>query len=133
MEASLDETSARGSVGGRVSIEHCLQKDSNTKSIEWMLHVPVHASDLLFVCGTIHHLFATTSMEIYLATLARSMPQFGMLIVLVLLPLQMLVGKRDTAREFTAHRAGHHAASQVRTGSASSNLFSNGCGLAPRH
>ena len=38
------------------------------------------------------HLFATTSMGIFLATLARSMPQFGMLLVLVLLPLQMLSG-----------------------------------------
>jgi ABC-2 type transport system permease protein len=38
------------------------------------------------------HLFATTSMGIFLATLARSMPQFGMLLVLVLLPLQLLSG-----------------------------------------
>jgi ABC-2 type transport system permease protein len=38
------------------------------------------------------HLFATTSMGIFLATVARSMPQFGMLLVLVLLPLQLLSG-----------------------------------------
>jgi ABC-2 type transport system permease protein len=31
-------------------------------------------------------------MGIFMATLARSMPQFGMLLVLVLLPLQMLSG-----------------------------------------
>ena len=31
-------------------------------------------------------------MGIYLATLARSMPQFGLLMVLTLLPLQMLSG-----------------------------------------
>ena len=31
-------------------------------------------------------------MGIFLATLARSMPQFGMLMVLVLLPLQLLSG-----------------------------------------
>ena len=37
-------------------------------------------------------MFATTSMGIFMATLARSMPQFGMLLVLVLLPLQMLSG-----------------------------------------
>ncbi|VWB39475.1 membrane protein [Burkholderia lata] len=36
--------------------------------------------------------FATTSMGIFLATLVRSMPQFGMLLVLVLLPLQLLSG-----------------------------------------
>ena len=38
------------------------------------------------------HLFATTSMGIFLATVARSMPQFGMLLVLTLLPLQLLSG-----------------------------------------
>ncbi len=65
---------------------------SLTTIVRGALHVPVHGSVLLFVCGTILHLFATTSMGIYLATLARSMPQFGMLIVLVLLPLQMLSG-----------------------------------------
>jgi len=38
------------------------------------------------------HLFATTSMGIFMATIARNMPQFGMLLILVLLPLQMLSG-----------------------------------------
>ena len=35
-------------------------------------------------------LFATTSLGIFMATIARNMPQFGMLTVLILLPLQML-------------------------------------------
>ena len=38
------------------------------------------------------HLFATTSMGIFLGTVARSMPQFGLLLMLALLPLQMLSG-----------------------------------------
>ncbi len=38
------------------------------------------------------HLFATTSMGIFLGTVARSMPQLALLIILVLLPLQMLSG-----------------------------------------
>jgi len=37
-------------------------------------------------------LFATTAMGIFLATIARSMPQFGLLMVLILLPLQLLSG-----------------------------------------
>ena len=37
-------------------------------------------------------------MGIFLATVARSMPQFGMLLILVLLPLQMLSGG-STPRE----------------------------------
>jgi ABC-2 type transport system permease protein len=56
------------------------------------LHVPVRGSVALFAAAAALHLFATTSMGIFLATLARSMPQFGMLLVLVLLPLQMLSG-----------------------------------------
>ena len=35
------------------------------------------------------NLFATTSLGILLATIARSMPQFGTLMILVLLHLQM--------------------------------------------
>lgn len=56
------------------------------------LHVPIEGSIGLFIIGTSLHLFATTAMGIFLATLARSMPQFGMLLILVLLPLQMLSG-----------------------------------------
>ncbi|OXH93506.1 hypothetical protein CA830_07115 [Burkholderia multivorans] len=56
------------------------------------LHVPIPGSVSLFVAGMALHLFATTSMGIFLATLVRSMPQFGMLLVLVLLPLQLLSG-----------------------------------------
>lgn len=56
------------------------------------LHVPIQGSVALFMLVTVCHLFATTAMGIFLATLARSMPRFGMLLVLVLLPLQMLSG-----------------------------------------
>jgi ABC-2 type transport system permease protein len=66
--------------------------------VQWALQVPVRGSVALFVLVAALHLFATTSMGIFLATLARSMPQFGMLIVLVLLPLQMLSGG-STPRE----------------------------------
>lgn len=62
------------------------------------LHVPIPGSITLFMVAAALHLFATTSMGIFLATLARSMPQFGMLLVLVLLPLQMLSGG-STPRE----------------------------------
>jgi ABC-2 type transport system permease protein len=56
------------------------------------LSVPLRGSLLLFLAGTALHLFATTSMGIFLGTLTRSMPQFGLLLMLVLLPLQMLSG-----------------------------------------
>ncbi|MGQ4273769.1 ABC transporter permease [Terrihabitans sp. B22-R8] len=63
-----------------------------------LLHIPIQGSLLLFLLGAALHLFATTSLGIFLATMAGSMPQFGLLLMLVLLPLQMLSGAQ-TPRE----------------------------------
>ncbi|WP_454763937.1 ABC transporter permease [Cupriavidus campinensis] len=60
--------------------------------VQGALQVPIQGSLALFLAGVMLHLFATTSMGIFMATLARSMPQFGLLLVLTLLPLQMLSG-----------------------------------------
>lgn len=71
--------------------------------VQGALQVPVQGSVLLFMGLAALHLFATTSMGIFLATVARSMPQFGMLLVLTLLPLQMLSGgvtPRESMPEF---------------------------------
>ncbi|MDI3262776.1 MAG: ABC transporter permease [Fulvimonas sp.] len=62
------------------------------------LGVPIQGSLALFMAGAALHLFATTSMGIFLATIARSMPQFALLLMLVLMPLQMLSGG-STPRE----------------------------------
>ena len=66
--------------------------------VKGALNVPVAGSLGLFMFVATLHLFATTSLGIFLATIARSMPQFGMLMVLVLLPLEMLSGG-STPRE----------------------------------
>jgi ABC-2 type transport system permease protein len=60
--------------------------------VRGLLGVPIEGSLPLFFAGAALQLFATTSLGIFLATLARSMPQFGMLLLMVLLPLQMLSG-----------------------------------------
>lgn len=60
--------------------------------VQGLLAVPIEGSVALFLAGAAVHLFATTSMGIFLGTIARSMPQFGLLLILVLLPLQMLSG-----------------------------------------
>ena len=60
--------------------------------VRGILDVPVEGSVPLFFAGAALHLFATTSMGIFMATVARNMPQFGMLMVLTILPLQMLSG-----------------------------------------
>ncbi|AHF93715.1 membrane protein [Opitutaceae bacterium TAV5] len=66
--------------------------------VKGALSVPIEGSVVLFMAGAALHLFAATSMGIFMATLARSMPQFGLLAVLILLPLQMLSGG-STPRE----------------------------------
>ena len=60
--------------------------------VRGILDVPAEGSVPLFFAGAALHLFATTSMGIFMATIARNMPQFGMLMVLTILPLQMLSG-----------------------------------------
>ena len=56
------------------------------------LGVPVIGSLWLFFSAAVLMLFATTSLGIFLATVARNMPQFGMLMVMTIVPLQMLSG-----------------------------------------
>ena len=60
--------------------------------VQGWLHVPIEGSVALFMAGAALCLFATTAMGIFMATIARSMPQFGLLMVLTLLPLQLLSG-----------------------------------------
>lgn len=60
--------------------------------VRGLLHVPIQGSLPLFFAGAALCLFATTSMGVFMATLARNMPQFGMLLVLTMMPLQMLSG-----------------------------------------
>ncbi len=70
--------------------------------VQGVLRVPIEGSVALFLTGAALHLFATNSMAIFMATLARSMPQFGMLAMLILLPLQLLSGNA-TPRESMPH------------------------------
>ncbi len=66
--------------------------------VQGVLEMPIGGSLALFMLGVALHLFATTSMGIFMGTVARSMPQLALLIILVLLPLQMLSGG-STPRE----------------------------------
>ncbi|MBB5984694.1 ABC transporter permease [Sphingobium lignivorans] len=62
------------------------------------MQVPIEGSVGLFLLGAAAHLFATTSMGIFLGTFARSMPQFGLLVILTIVPLELLSGG-STPRE----------------------------------
>ena len=74
--------------------------------VQGVLRVPIEGSVALFLAGAALHLFATTSLGIFMATLARSMPQFGMLAVLILLPLQLLSGGLTPRESMPAAGAG---------------------------
>jgi len=60
--------------------------------VQGALDVPIAGSIALFLLGTALHLFSTTSIGILLATVVRSMPQLGLLIILVVLPFVILSG-----------------------------------------
>ncbi|MGQ2953044.1 MAG: ABC transporter permease [Agrobacterium sp.] len=60
--------------------------------VQGVLAVPINGSLALFIAGAALHLFATTCLGIFLATIAGSMAQFGLLLMMVLLPLQVLSG-----------------------------------------
>jgi len=55
---------------------------------------------------TAGHLFATLSPGIFLGTIARSMPQFGLLMMLVLLLLQILSGSVTPGGGLVMSKAG---------------------------
>jgi ABC-2 type transport system permease protein len=60
--------------------------------VQGLLAVPMSGSIVLFMIGAALDIFAMTCLGIFLATIAGSMPQLGLLLMMVLLPLQMLSG-----------------------------------------
>jgi ABC-2 type transport system permease protein len=63
-----------------------------TAVVQGVLHIPIEGSVGLFLGCAVLHLFATTSMGIFMATVARTMPQFGLLLILTMMPLDLLSG-----------------------------------------
>jgi ABC-2 type transport system permease protein len=60
--------------------------------IKAILQIPVAGSVPLFVVGAATYLFFSTSVGIFLATIARTMPQLGLLYILVAFPMNILSG-----------------------------------------
>jgi ABC-2 type transport system permease protein len=60
--------------------------------VRWILDVPLAGSLVLYMAGMTLYLFSLTAIGIFLATLARSMPQFGLLSIPVFVVLYMLSG-----------------------------------------
>lgn len=60
--------------------------------VRWWLEVPIAGSLSLFLGGITIYVFAVSALGIFLATLVRSMPQFGLLIFPVFIVMNLLSG-----------------------------------------
>ena len=65
---------------------------SLTLIVRLALRIPVQGSIPLFLCGVMVYLFFSTAIGIFLGTIARSMPQIGLLFMLVAVPMMLLSG-----------------------------------------
>lgn len=60
--------------------------------IEGALDVPIAGSRALLLLGTIIYVFAASAIGIFLGTLARTMAQFALLMIMAVMPMMMLSG-----------------------------------------
>ena len=65
---------------------------SLTIVVRMLLQVPIAGSVPLFLAGTALYLFFATAIGIFLGTIARSMPQLGLLYMLIAMPMNILSG-----------------------------------------
>lgn len=60
--------------------------------VRMLLQIPINGSIPLFLFGTGLYLFFATAIGLFLGTVARSMPQLGLVYMLVALPMNLLSG-----------------------------------------
>jgi ABC-2 type transport system permease protein len=60
--------------------------------VKWLIGVPIAGSVPLFALGLSTYLFSVTALGIMLATIVRSMPQFGLLAFPVFISMSLLSG-----------------------------------------
>jgi ABC-2 type transport system permease protein len=60
--------------------------------VRMVLNVPFQGSLVLWFSGVVLYLFFATALGVFLGTISRSMAQFALLIVLVVMVLQLLSG-----------------------------------------
>jgi ABC-2 type transport system permease protein len=65
---------------------------SLTIVVRMLVGVPIAGSVPLFLAGTALYLFFSTAIGIFLGTIARSMPQLGLLYMLIAMPMNILSG-----------------------------------------
>ena len=77
--------------------------------VRGLLGIPIAGSIPLFMLGVAIYLFFATAIGIFLGTVARSMPQLGLLYLLVFLPMNMLSGSNTPLESMPPWLATHHA------------------------
>jgi ABC-2 type transport system permease protein len=60
--------------------------------VEALLRIPIAGSIPLFMIGVMLYLFFATAIGIFLGTIARSMPQLGLLFIVIAVPMNLLSG-----------------------------------------
>jgi ABC-2 type transport system permease protein len=70
--------------------------------VRMMLGIPIAGSIPLFMVGVVIYLFFATAIGIFLGTVAQSMPQLGLLFMLVYLPMNMLSGSNTPLESMPA-------------------------------
>jgi ABC-2 type transport system permease protein len=60
--------------------------------VRMLLGVPIAGSPALFIAGVVLYLFFATAMGVFLGTITRTMAQFALLIILLIIVLQLLSG-----------------------------------------
>lgn len=82
--------------------------------VRWWLGVPIGGSRLTFALGTVIYLFSTTSLGILIATVAGSMPQFGLMAIPVFTTMLLLSGNMTPLESMPAVlQWGMHASPSV--------------------
>jgi len=87
LQLNIDATVVSQAFIGAGYINHIVVAE-----IDEVLQVPIAGSLALFLTTAVFYLFAAASIGIFLGTLARSMPQLGLLIIITVVPLQRLSG-----------------------------------------
>jgi ABC-2 type transport system permease protein len=70
--------------------------------VRMLLHVPIIGSVPLFMFGVLIYLFFTCAIGIFLGTVARTMPQLGLLFTLIFLPMNLLSGSNTPLESMPA-------------------------------
>jgi len=74
--------------------------------VKGAIGVPIAGSIPLFLCGLVIYLFSVTALGVMLATLVRSMPQFGLLAFPVFIVMSLLSGGQTLLRACRLHCRG---------------------------